>query len=118
MNELNINSELFTSMREDFDDILNDLLLAMSNTGQYDGSISLNLRVHLNQKQVTNLMPGEPAFKTILVPDFIHRIHGKIKRETGLTGAAAGEYELSFDRGTVKYGLVDSGQIDMFGGEE
>ena len=110
---ITINDDLFDSMRDDFNDILNNLLVKMNNAKELTGTMSISLRINLNPVVCTDPETGE--FINALIPDFTHKIKSTVKKGEEITGASVGMKQIEFTPDGVKVGKINNGQQSMFG---
>lgn len=110
--QITIQDDLFDSMREDFDDILNNLLNKMHKANELTGTMSVSLRVNLTPMTYTDPDTGE--LMNVLIPDFTHKIKSTIKKGEETTGASCGMKQIVFTSEGMKIEKINNGQQTMF----
>lgn len=101
--KLNISSDAFKSMRDDFDRLLKKTLFNMNDKGSNTAEITVKLKVDLvPQQTVTNDGDGKKV-RDYLNPKFTHKINSVMTTKLEESGAFVGEYELVYDADLQDY---------------
>lgn len=106
--ELHIGDELFVSMREDADMVLQKLLKNMVEKDSLEGKVTIGIDVTLVQEYIPNRDPGvKGETRRVLTPKFSHKVGSvmQIKNETKGDRNCDGT-ELVFDSRRGEYVLV------------
>lgn len=107
-----IDDELFENFKDDFNDILNNLLLEMYKVNESTGTISISMKCVLTPAQYTDPDTGE--FKNVRIPDFGHKIKSTIKKGEETKGQSVGLKEIELTKEGIRIGRLNNGQQNMF----
>lgn len=113
---LSLNNDTFTSLKHDFDIILNRTLANLQMKGSEDATITVKLSVNLSKASV-DLGDG---IREVTKPSFKHDISSVMQIKDKMTGQFSGEYHMVWDeeQGAWVLRRIDDGQMNMFDEEE
>lgn len=101
--KLNISSEAFKSMRDDFDRLLKKTLFNMNDKGSNTAELTVKLRVDLVPQQTVSEDGEGRKVRDYLNPKFTHKINSVMTTKLEESGAFTGEYELVYDADLQDY---------------
>lgn len=104
---VNLESDTFSTMKQDVTDYLNLLLRLMQRYGEEKATLTLKMTVSLTEQELDNGNKGT-------IPSFEHKVTTSVQRKDETKGRLPGEYILDPD-GNGKFNLRPiSSQMDMF----
>ena len=118
--KLNISSDAFKSMREDFDKLLKKTIFNMNDKGSNTAELTVKLKVDLvPQTVVVNEGDGNKT-RDYLCPKFTHKINSVMTTKLEESGGFTGEYELVYDADLQDYVAkpVGAQQASFFDNED
>lgn len=109
---LGLSSDVFETLREDFDEVLAMTLSNMETKGSDNAVITLKLCVSLENR----VFEENGAVRKSTKPSFDHDVRSTVQVKSRKFGSADGEYELEFDADREKYVLrkLNNGQMTLF----
>ena len=111
-NALNMNSDVFESLINDFNGVLKKTLGNMRSKQSEVAEITLKLKITLKEEEVADAY-SESGRRDVVKPTFAHKVGSvmQIKEET--SGTAKGNYEIVYDDETKEYIIrpIDDGQV-------
>lgn len=111
-NALNMNSDVFESLINDFNGVLKKTLGNMRSKQSEVAEITLKLKITLEEEEVADSY-SENGRRDVVKPTFAHKVGSvmQIKEET--SGTAKGNYEIVYDEETKEYIIrpIDDGQV-------
>lgn len=109
---LSLNEETFSTLKKDFDTILNRTLGNMEMKGATDAVITLKLTVGLDERSFS-VGEGIQKYKK---PTFKHEINSVMQIKDKMTGQLSGEYAMVWDEDEKRFVLrhFDGNQTSMF----
>lgn len=115
--ELNINSNAFENMKEDFNAVLKRTLANMQQKGSNEAALTLKLSISLDESEVRDFDSQEPnAYRRVYKPGFDHKISSVMQIKTEKSGSFNGEYELVWDEDLEDFVMkpINNGQPSFF----
>lgn len=118
--KLNISSDAFKSMRDDFDRLLKKTIFNMNDKGSNTAELTVKLKVDLVPQQVVTNDGEGNKIREYLNPKFTHKINSVMTTKLEESGAFVGEYELVYDADLQDYVAkpVGAQQASFFDNEE
>lgn len=89
--EMNLKSDAFNSMKDDFNKVIKRTLLNMENKDSEDAEITVKLKINLTKNEA-GIENGEKKYTTI--PRFSHKVSSVMQIKDELSGSLGGNYEL------------------------
>lgn len=114
---LNIDSDAFESLREDFDEVLKRTLGNMQVKGGEEAALNIKIAIKLEEVTVPDFEAGtKDATKVIHKPRFDHKVSSVMQIKTEESGSFKGEYELVWDEDAQDFIMkpIDNGQGSLF----
>lgn len=118
---LNIDSNAFAAMKEDFNKVLRRTLSNMQTKESDEATLTLKLNIRLTEMVVPDYSSHDTfATRTIHNPRFDHKINSVMQIKTEEPGSLKGEYELAWDEDEQDFVMcpIDDGQRTLFDDEE
>lgn len=115
--DISIDSEVFSQMRESFDRILEHLLVKMEERQEEQGEITLKLKVELRHTEVDNFNPAiATETREATVPYFSHIIQSVVQEKHQIKGCCENNCEVVWDPVAGSYALVplEEAQVSMY----
>lgn len=108
---LNINSDSFASLRNDFDDVLKRTLANMTSKQSENATLTVKLAITLSDGEAPDF-DGDDDFRKITKPAFAHKVSSVMQIKTEESGSTKGEYELVYDEDLQDFVMkqIDYGQ--------
>lgn len=118
-NGLNLDSKVFSSMKESFNTVLKSTIMSMEKFNSKQAKITVTLGIDLVDSHVQDTSrPQYYAERDIIIPTFQHKVTSSIPIKDEIKGKTGGiGYELVYDRDTRSYYMVstkDANQVSMF----
>ncbi len=118
-NGLNLDSKVFSAMKESFNAMLKSTLMSMERYNSNEAKITITLGIDLVDSHVQDTSrPQYYAEREVTIPTFQHKVTSSISIKDEIKGKAGGiGYELVYDRDTRSYYMVstkDANQTSMF----
>lgn len=122
-NGLNIDSKVFSSMKESFNAMLKSTLMSMEKYKSNEAKITITLGIDLVDSHVQDTTrPQYYAERDVIIPTFQHKVTSAISIKDEIKGKTGGTgYELVYDRDTRSYYMIaskDYNQISMFDADQ
>ncbi len=116
MEQLSINGAMFTTLRNQFDEILNQTVANMMLKGAQEASMSIKINIGL----VEEIERTDEGAKEILLPVFEHDISSAVQVKERAKGSMDGDYELVKNVANNKWEVnrIIREQISMFDEKE
>lgn len=114
---LNLDSNAFSAMKEDFNKVLRRTLGNMKIKESDEATLTLKLSIKLTETDVPDFdAADETAMKKIHKPRFDHKISSVMQIKTDESGSLKGEYELVWDEESEDWIMkpIDNGQRSFF----
>lgn len=114
---LNINSNAFQAMKDDFDKVLKRTLGNMQVKESDEATLTLKLNISLTEMDVPDFDSAYPnAMRKIHKPRFDHKVSSVMQIKTEESGHLKGEYELVWDEDAQDFVMkpIDDGQRTLF----
>ena len=114
---LNINSNAFAAMKEDFDKVLRRTLSNMQTKESDAATLTVKLSISLSEIEVPDLNASSDfATRKAYKPRFDHKINSVMQIKTEESGSLKGEYELVWDEDEQDFVMcpIDNGQRTLF----
>lgn len=114
---LNIDSNAFSAMKEDFNKVLRRTLGNMQVKESDEATLTLKLSIKLSETEVPDWDAASPnAMKTIHKPRFDHKVSSVMQIKTEESGSLKGEYELVWDEDAQDFIMkpIEDGQRTLF----
>lgn len=114
---LNIDSNAFAAMKEDFNKVLRRTLSNMQTKESDEATLTLKLNIRLTEMVVPDYSSHDTfATRTIHNPRFDHKINSVMQIKTEESGSLKGEYELVWDEDEQDFVMrpIDNGQRTLF----
>ena len=116
---LNMDSKVFTALKESFNSQLRSTLMRMEKFAATEAKITITLDIDLVDSHVPDhSRPQYPAERDITIPTFQHKVTSSIPVKDEVKGKTGGTgYELIWDRDTKSYYMIstkEADQISMF----
>ena len=114
--KLNINSNAFENMKEDFDKVLKRTLGNMQIKESDEATLTLKLNISLTEMEVPDFESEFPnAMRKIHKPRFDHKVSSVMQIKTEESGHLKGEYELVWDEEAQDFVMkpIDNGQTSF-----
>lgn len=117
--ELNINSNTFEDMKNDFNKVLNRTLTDMRCKKSDEATLTVKLNISLSELEVPDLeAASRQALRTAVKACFEHKVSSVMQIKTEKTGELGGQYELVYYGNTLGFVLKPiDGQQTLFEGE-
>lgn len=118
---LNIDSEAFTSMRNDFDKVLKRTLGNMQVKESDEATLNLKISIKLEEITVPDFdADTQDAVKKVHKPRFDHKVSSVMQIKTVESGSFKGEYELVWDEDAQDFVMkpINNGQGSLFDDDE
>lgn len=111
--ELSLNSDAFTSLKNDFDSILRKTLSNMKEQENDIAEITMKLKITLEHDSVDM---GYDKQRPIIKPKFDHKVTSVMQMKDETSGCLNGDYEMVWDEEKKKYILthIKTRQVSMF----
>lgn len=93
---LNMGSQVFESLRHDFDDVLKKTLANMTSKDSKEATLTVKLAITLADSTAPNF-EGAGNMRDIIKPSFSHKVSSVLQIKTEESGSLKGEYELVYD---------------------
>lgn len=118
-NGLNLNSKVFSSMKESFNTVLKSTIMSMEKFKSKQAKITVTLGIDLVDSHVQDTSrPQYYAERDVIIPTFQHKVTSSIPIKDEIKGKTGGiGYELVYDRDTRSYYMVstkDANQTSLF----
>lgn len=118
-NGLNIDSKVFSSMKESFNAMLKSTLMSMEKYKSNEAKITITLGIDLVDSHIQDTSrPQYYAEREVVIPTFQHKVTSAISIKDEIKGKTGGTgYELVYDRDTRSYYMIaskDYNQISLF----
>ena len=116
---LNIESNAFAAMKEDFNKVLKRTLSNMQAKESDAATLTLKLGITLTEMEVPDFSGNGAGTRTIHNPRCDHKINSVMQIKTEESGSLKGEYELVWDEDAQDFIMrpIDNGQQSMFDGD-
>lgn len=114
---LNIDSNAFAAMKEDFNKVLRRTLSNMQTKESDAATLTVKLSISLSEIEVPDLNAGSNfATRKAYKPRFDHKINSVMQIKTEESGSLRGEYELVWDEDEQDFVMrpIDNGQRTLF----
>ena len=114
--KLNINSNAFENMKEDFDKVLKRTLGNMQIKESDEATLTLKLNISLTEMEVPDFESEFPnAMRKIHKTRFDHKVSSVMQIKTEESGHLKGEYELVWDEEAQDFVMkpIDNGQTSF-----
>lgn len=111
--KLSIDSDMFLSLRGNFDAVLEKVLQNMQEQKNDTAEINVKLKIEL-QKSYIDVSYNDQ--REIVKPVFTHKVTSVLQIKDEQSGSFGGKYELIWDNETEKYILteIETGQTSLF----
>ena len=118
-NGVNLDSKVFSSMKESFNTVLKSTIMSMEKFKSKQAKITVTLGIDLVDSHVQDTSrPQYYAERDVIIPTFQHKVTSSIPIKDEIKGKTGGiGYELVYDRDTRSYYMVstkDANQISLF----
>lgn len=114
---LNIDSNAFAAMKEDFNKVLRRTLSNMQTKESDAATLTVKLSISLSEIEVPDLNSSSDfATRKAYKPRFDHKINSVMQIKTEESGSLKGEYELVWDEDEQDFVMrpIDNGQWTLF----
>lgn len=114
---LNIDSNAFAAMKEDFNKVLRRTLSNMQTKESDAATLTVKLSISLSEIEVPDLNASSDfATRKAYKPRFDHKINSVMQIKTEESGSLKGEYELVWDEDEQDFVMrpIDNGQRTLF----
>lgn len=114
---LNIDSNAFAAMKEDFNKVLRRTLSNMQTKESDAATLTVKLSISLSEIEVPDLnASSDSATRKAYKPRFDHKINSVMQIKTEESGSLKGEYELVWDEDEQDFVMrpIDNGQRTLF----
>lgn len=108
MERIEMNSEVFTSMRADFDKLLYRTIKCMLEKDSSSATVALRLDIELMRTSLIDEL-SDTGVREVIVPKFSHKISSVMQIKTEEKGRTEGVYELTYDDIACKYAVKEIG---------
>lgn len=118
---LSMSGDAFSSLRSDFDQVLQSTIAGMIETEQDSAEISIKVKIGLSEDSAPDFsVSGGQQTREVTKPKFEHTVQAVIQRKEKKTGSFSGNNELVWDRQAGKYVWrpIEDGQRTLFDDEE
>lgn len=118
---LSMSGDAFSSLRSDFDQVLQSTIAGMIETEQDSAEISIKVKIGLSEDSAPDFsVSGGQQTREVTKPKFEHTVQAVIQRKEKKTGSFSGNNELVWDRQAGKYVWrpIEDGQCNLFDSEE
>ena len=115
--KLNIESDAFSAMKQDFDKVLRRTLANMQQKESSDATLTLKLSISLTEQDAPDFESAYAnAMRKVQKPRFDHKISSVMQIKTEESGSLKGEYELVWDEEAQDYVVKpnENGQQSLF----
>lgn len=118
--KLNIESDAFKSMRNDFDKLLKKTLYNMTAKESNSAELTIKLKIDLLPTQTIGYRDGKESVDEYLKPTFTHKINSVMTTKLEESGIFNGEYALVWDEELQDYVAkpVGAQQASFFDNED
>ena len=115
---LNINSDAFYEMKEDFNEVLRRTLMNMNSKASDEASLTLKMNISFADVNITEYDKSGKAIcaKKVKKPRFDHKISSVMQIKTEASGTLEGEYELEWSENEQDFVMkpIDDGQESLY----
>ena len=111
---LNLNSEAFSSMKDDFNRVLKKTLANMQSKEGEVAEITMKLKITLEEDDVPDIYCEEgTGRRSIVKPIFNHKVSSVMQIKEEESGSMKGNYEIVYDTDKDEYIMrpIDDGQV-------
>jgi len=114
-NGLNIDSKVFSAMKEAFNATLKSTIMSMEKYKSNEAKITITLGIDLVDSHVRDTSrPQYYAEREVVIPTFQHKVTSAISIKDEIKGKTGGTgYELVYDRDTRSYYMVATKDVDQ-----
>lgn len=112
---LNMDSKVFTALKESFNASLRSTLMRMEKFAATEAKITITLDIDLADSHVPDhSRPQYNAERDVVIPTFQHKVTSSIPVKDEIKGKTGGVgYELIWDRDTKSYYMVATKEVDQ-----
>ena len=118
---LSLDGDAFNGFKQDFNQMLRQLLTEMEKQESEEATISIKMTVSLEKDQERDFeIVAYEAMKDITKPTFKHEISTVVQVKNKKTGSMGGSMKMVWDRDLCQYVMqeIDNGQTSLFDGEK
>lgn len=115
--KLNIESNAFNTMKNDFDKVLKQTLGNMTLKGSENATLTLKINISLTKQEVPAFEQTSGALtREIIKPKFDHKVNSVMQIKSEESGSLKGDYELVWDEDSNDYVMkpINNGQGSIF----